>query len=153
MGVLVSVAEKYLDLNREYDQLVLHALKCSRKFDMILKASKFDFLLEPQTQSELRQVTQHYLTSVAELALRSHRAELAMWNWTIKFHCLFHVAEQGGRLHPSLVWNYSQEGFLQHIRVLVQGNRNRKSVFNITMGVMEKWCAGEELALQANWVV
>ena len=110
MGVLVVVAPEFLDPDLQYDQLVLNALRSSRRFDLILTETKPDFVLDAETQRELDRVVLHYNTSIAELALRTHNRGLALWNYTIKSHVLYHVSSQGGRLHPCLVWNYSQEG-------------------------------------------
>ena len=104
------IAPYFLDLETEYDQLILNALKASRAIDILLAETKPDFTLSQAKQRELRRLTQHLNTSVAELGLRSHRAMLPLWNYTIKSHILFHVADQGANLHPCLVWNYAQEG-------------------------------------------
>ena len=153
MLVLPLVAEKYLNMDSDYDCLVLHALKASQKIDLLLRETKTDFVLSPRKSEELEQVIQHFNTTVAELGRRSHGQGLRLWNWTIKNHCLFHLPEQGRNLHPCLVWNYTQEGFLLHVRTLVQACRNRKSACKITAGVMQRWCTGVEIGLQHNWLV
>ena len=53
-----------------------------------------------------------------------HRQGTLLFNWTIKWHYLMHLADIAEYMNPRLAWNYQGEDLMHRVKVLVQASHS-----------------------------
>jgi hypothetical protein len=71
-----------------------------------------------------------------------HTQLVQLFNTTIKFHNVVHIALEGEFFHPGKGWCYGGESFLKHIRKLVQRNSFGTHVKDINAKVVSNYLNG-----------
>ena len=145
--VVWKLANSLLDHQDAYEKLILGALAGSGAMEEALDACKGDWVMKPSLAVAFSKGCQTLNMSLTQLGLVTHPKQVALWNFTVKNHCLEHIALGASEMSPRLCWNYGPEALLMHVRSLVQGNRCQPNVFALQRVAMEKWLRGLEMSL------
>ena len=146
--VVWKLATELLNTEDPYEELIVGALAGSTHIEEILEKATGLWALSPKMAADFSKACQTINLSLTQLGLLSHPGGVALWNFTIKNHCLEHVSLEGAELSPRLTWNYSSEGLMVHIRNLIVGKRTQPSVFALQCTAMEHWLAGFESGMK-----
>ena len=90
-----------------------------------------------------QQACNQYNKVIVDLGQQAHQAA-RLFNFTVKNHCMEHVALDAEEINPSLVWTFASEGFLGKVRQMVQcaapgsapGVVHRKVMFNYSRALI-----------------
>ena len=89
----------------------------------------------------LKKHVRDFLNLNTSLGGHYHKLEepLYLFNTTIKYHYMLHVADKAKFLHPAKGWCFGGESFLKHVRRLVFKNSFGTPMQNIAGKVAESY--------------
>ena len=79
-----------------------------------------------------------------------HREGTVLFNYTIKWHYLMHLADIAGYINPRLGWNYQGEDLMHRVKVLVQASHSGAAPHQVVNKVMGKYVLGLGLGMVAR---
>lgn len=85
-----------------------------------------------------------------DLANHFHPRGVHLFNHTIKFHYLLHIARAAHYMNPRLSWCYSGEDYMKRIKTLVQGSCRGTAAHIVVTKAVHKYVRGLGLALHAD---
>ena len=91
-----------------------------------------------------------YNTIIVELGEQAHTAS-RLFNFTVKNHCLEHIAMDAEQLSPSMTWTFSAESFLGSVRRMVAAATPGSAAAQVHKKVMASYAKALWATLQPHW--
>ena len=139
--------EHLLDIEVRQEQLMVKALEQSVLVDKILMDIAHKSALSRAEGQVLQRAASAFNQLVGALGAIFHPQGKALFNYTVKFHIMEHIALDSSELHPLLSSTFASEDFLQKVRDLVQHSSHGSSPVHIQNEVMNKFLRGLAMSL------
>ena len=123
------------------------ALESLNKFDSIIDKHKGKNKIPADDADDLLKQARTFLLLNSALGHHYHRQAIRLFNTTIKFHILLHLAKQSRFLHPSKGWCYGGESFLKFVRNIVQRCALATKLHNVGNKSLECYVQGLHMTL------
>ena len=97
-----------------------------------------------------KQACNQYNAIIVELGQQAHTAA-RLFNFTVKNHCLEHIALDSEELSPTKTWAFASESFLGIVRKMVTAATPGSAVSLVHKKVMLNYVRAMLASLQPEW--
>jgi len=116
---LLKAFEVHMNKDSAVDKQILVALKLSVRFETLLDENQMEYVLPDKAHKEFVKVTFGFCQVYSAIAHHFHSRKVPLFNFTIKFHLLLHVALVSKWVNPRKVWCYAGEDMMDKIKHVV----------------------------------
>jgi hypothetical protein len=145
---LLHVFEKHMQSPKMQHKQIRLALRCSCRMEEIVDDHPLEVVWPNAVAEEYLANCYNFLALATCLANMSMQTGEKLFNITIKFHYLLHVALQARYLNPRLSWTYSGEDFMQKMKGLAAACTKGLGPYEVFNKVVSKYCLGMDLLLR-----
>ena len=144
---LKVVFDAHMDSANQQHRMVSLALKFSIWIEDILDANTGNITLPAEDHTRLVEATYAFLNLTVSLGNYYHPRGVLLFNYTIKFHYLLHIAIGSKRYNPRWAWCYSGEAFMQVMKKVVASCQSGTKAHLIGRKVLRKYADGLSFSL------
>ena len=138
-GPLLTVCEKFMDNAVKQHKQIILMLKLALEMETILDTHVGYYSLPGPVGQQFCRAAHGFVQLNTAIAHHFHAAHRMLFHYTIKFHCLVHLAEMSQYVSPRIGWCYSGEALMYRVRVLVQSSHRGLPSHAIADKVMKKY--------------
>jgi hypothetical protein len=142
---LHAVFSNFYDRSDQIQRQMLLGLRFSVKIEAIMdEFVPGEYKLNPRQYQEFEACVFHFLAICTKLGNHFHntRPVTLLFNFTIKFHYLIHIAHYSKYWHPRLAWCYAGEDFMARIKKIVQGAHRGTVPWLVVGKVVQRYARG-----------
>lgn len=145
---LLALWSAKMDARSIVHKQVRLALKASVAFERIIAEHKHSVKLPPAVAAELVKATDTFV--ICAYALQQHflASDRKLFNVTIKFHYLCHLALSSVHLNPRLGWCYVGEDYMGKIKKVASSCLRGTPPHLVSAKIMRKYTLGLHMRLQ-----
>jgi hypothetical protein len=139
---LLHIYPKFMNKNDQRHRQVRLALMMSCKVEALLDDhNDQQYRMTPTQHGEFTDAIYNFLGLCTGLSTYYHamRPARMLFNFTIKFHYLIHIAACAQHLHPRATWCYAGEDFMQRIKKLVAACHRGTPPWQVLAKVIKKY--------------
>ena len=119
------------------------AMQLSTRFEDILDEHEDEWVLPPAGQDELLKCAVGFCQACTAIGHEFHdRQHKSLFNFTIKFHYLIHIALMAKFCNPRKLWCYAGEDLMQRGRQIIQYSVRGTPYWLVCTKVMKKYIVG-----------
>lgn len=145
---LLFCFDKYADKTNQQQRQVSLMLGLIVKMEQILDDHALEFRFSDQAHADFRKCVYAFVQLNSELANHFHTSGVKLFNHTVKFHYMLHIAEVSAYMNPRLGWCYSGEDYMRKAKTLVQGSHRGTPPALVVSKVMRKYAVAFSLSLR-----
>ena len=139
---LMVVFRKYMSRESQPHRQILMALEASAEMERILDDHVGDYVLPDEAHQQYWKATFEFLALATAVSTYYHGNVGCLFNFTIKFHLLAHIAFYAKYFNPRLAWCYSGEDFMQKIKKIVGSCQRGTSPCLVATKAVGKYASG-----------
>ena len=120
------------------------------KLDTVLDEHKGLYRLPTPAAIEFQTAAVSVVALSTKLSRHFHPQDIALFNFTVKWHYTLHIGLLARYINPTLGWCYSGEDFISNIKNIVQMSARGCSPHILVEKTMQKYVLGLNISLTKN---
>lgn len=144
---LLYAAADFLNEADRQEKLMKHMLQMAVRMENLLDEHAISFVLPAPAQKEFEQSANAFVQVNATLAHHFHSSGTRLFNHTIKFHYMDHLALISRRVNPRLGWCYSGEDLMHRVKLMMRAAQRGAGPSVVVQKVLRKYAHGLGMAL------
>ena len=136
---LMATFVRFMNPANDMHRMVHLGLKLSNNIEEVLGENSREFKLPPDAHEKFKSLVWGFVNVVVNLGNRCHTEGLMLFNFTVKFHYLLHIALYSRYINPLTVWCYGGESFMQVAKKLTIACHRGRTPKNVVHSVMTRY--------------
>ena len=145
VGPLLVVWRAFMHNDNEEHQLIAVALTCVLKVQSIIDDHNHELCLPPGEASHLKNHVREFLKTYTTIGHMTEERGDLLWNMTVKFHMLWHLADRAKYLCPRRGACLIDEDFVGRTKDVAQASSAGTQLHFVPDKIMEKMRWGKSL--------
>lgn len=146
-AALLHAGNDFLRESERPEKLMKKLLQLAVRMEVLLDEHADSFKFPPPAQKEFENSATAFAQVNAALAHHFHASGIRLFNHTIKFHYMHHLAVISRRVNPRIGWCYSGEDLMHRVKLMMRAAHRGAGPVVVVPKVMRKYAHGLGMVL------